>query len=63
MVKLIFQRKKLKKHFSINFYLYVFLSTGYYQNNKENLQKEAREKDQNLSEEEKKKKRKKSRER
>ena len=42
MVKLIFQIKELIKHFF--FYLYTFLPTGYYQKNKERLQKEALEK-------------------
>ena len=41
MVMLIFQIKEVIKHI---FYLYTFLPTGYYQKNKERLQKEALEK-------------------
>ena len=44
------------------FFLYIKMTTNYYQINKEKLQKEARERYQNLSEEEKNKRLKKARE-
>ena len=45
------------------FFLYIKMTSKYYQKHKERLQKEARERYQNLYEEEKDKRRKKSRER
>ena len=47
----------------MNLFLFIQRSNKYYQKNKEKLQKEARERYQNLSEDEKTKKRKKPRER
>ena len=50
------------KYFFIFFFLYIKVLTGYYQENKEKLSKEARERYLNLSEEEKYKKRQHARE-
>ena len=48
--------KKTDKTFFIFFFLYLIMLTGYYRNNKERLQKEAREIYQIFPEEEKNKK-------
>ena len=53
---------KAYKILFIIFFLYIKMTTNYYQINKEKLQKEARERYQNLSEEEKNKRLKKARE-
>ena len=60
LTKKVLMKKILMKKF---FFLYIKMVNTYYQKNKEKLQKEARERYQNLSEEEKNKKRKYTRER
>ena len=55
--------KAYTKYFLQIFFLYIKMTTNYYQKHKEKLRKEARERCQNLSEEEKDKKRKQIRER
>ena len=51
------QMKKIQKYFFNLFFIYIKMTNNYHQKNKEMLQKEARERYQNLSEEEKDKKR------
>ena len=54
MIKLLFKKyKKADQNVFLNFFLYIKMTNKYYQKKKEKLQKEARQRQQNLSDEEK----------